>query len=154
MTAQSTLPVQQRKNAAILKARRCRVVPSQLAPAFLSGHSFMVCGMLALLTGCNTAGEALQNTGRALSPEFAGRLDATTLQRRYETSVADYRACITAKPASACEGQRAIMESNQRNAAAAVRPPVAHAIAPYRDPPPMQHTTCTRMGMFVNCDTF
>jgi hypothetical protein len=58
--------------------------------------------MLGLLAGC-------------------ARIDATSMKTDYDKSVADYRACIAVKPASACEGQRHIMEANQRVSAAATR---------------------------------
>ena len=41
-------------------------------------------------------------------------------RRQYEQSVADYRECLAANPANACDGQRRIMEANQRAHSAAV----------------------------------
>jgi hypothetical protein len=35
-------------------------------------------------------------------------------RRQYEQSVADYRECLAANPPSACDGQRQIMEADER----------------------------------------
>jgi hypothetical protein len=35
-------------------------------------------------------------------------------RRQYEQSVADYRECLAANPANACDGQRQIVEANER----------------------------------------
>jgi hypothetical protein len=71
------------------------------------------------------------------------RVDATSLHADYDKSVADYRSCIAAKPASACEGLRAIMESNQRAFATTVRPvPAAPTKCTTEGPYWARTTTC------------
>ena len=64
-------------------------------------------------------GQALTKTG-----EFFGALGESSDRRKYDLSVADYQKCLGANPSnvSACDGQRIIMESNAKIAAAAVTP--------------------------------
>jgi hypothetical protein len=52
-----------------------------------------------------------------LDPDTATQEKA---RRQYEQSVADYRECRAANPASACDGQRQIVEANERVLSAAV----------------------------------
>jgi hypothetical protein len=52
-----------------------------------------------------------------LNPDTATQEKA---RRMYEQSVADYRECLAANPANACDGQRQIMEADERALSAAV----------------------------------
>jgi len=52
-----------------------------------------------------------------LSPDTAAQEQA---RRQYEQSAADYRECLAASPANACDGQRRIMEADERRLSAAV----------------------------------
>ena len=47
----------------------------------------------------------------ALDPDTATQEKA---RRQYEQSVADYRECLAVNPANACDGQRQIVEANER----------------------------------------
>ena len=46
-----------------------------------------------------------------LDPDAATQEKA---RRQYEQSVADYRECLAANPANACDGQHQIMEADER----------------------------------------
>ena len=52
-----------------------------------------------------------------LSPGTAAQEKA---RRQYEQSAADYRECLAANPANACDGQRQIMEADERKLSATV----------------------------------
>jgi hypothetical protein len=52
-----------------------------------------------------------------LNPDTATQEKA---RRQYEQSVADYRECLAANPANACDGQRQVMEADERVLSAAV----------------------------------
>ena len=66
---------------------------------------------------CACSGIERRFSDIVLDPDTATQEKA---RRQYEQSVADYRECLAANPANACDGQRQIMEADERVLSAAV----------------------------------
>jgi hypothetical protein len=73
----------------------------------------------------SSATDRLNEAFGALSPEVAARNNERAARKNYNQSVANYRNCLAANPSNgnACEGQRHIMEADEKVLSAAVQRP-------------------------------
>jgi hypothetical protein len=79
----------------------------------------------ATLCACTNSSERLKDVAGALNPDVAADNAQQDARLQYDKSVAEYRNCLSANPTNAggCDGQRRIMEANERVLSAAVQRP-------------------------------